>query len=267
MTKIYSNDIRLIKRKSNFLKIILLILLVTLMVVGILGGSMGLSNLLSKRGFVWFKTDQIKISSMNYYVLHFGEFEKEEDASKCATWTLMSGGSAYVYKTDKYLVSAQIYDNIDKANKVVEGLNGDLNYQPQIKHFKTEKTYFKVSSVSVADKRKLEKIINSVGDVITKVLEISNKLDMGLLSNVAASSEVNSLKSDIKINKTHIDSINATYNNSKLTKLSDYYLRMVDNLDICVNKLLTNENYITACKYCACEIFFDFYDFMLDFAK
>jgi len=265
MPKIYSHDVKLIKRKSKKMRLFVISLFIMMLILIISFGGIGVSNFLSKKGFTWFKTNKLSITSLNYYVVHFGEFNTEEESVKCSLWTLNSGGSSYIYGADKYLVVAQIYNNVDDANSVIENLSKDLTYTAEIKQFKSQKHYFEVDNISVADKRKLNKSINLTSELINSVLEISNKLDKGILSKVMASSEINSLKSDMKINKTYIDSINSNYNNSQLSKISNIYMKAVDSLDICVNKLLTSENYLSACKYCASEIFFNFYDFMLNF--
>ena len=38
-----------------------------------------------------------------------------------------------------------------------------------------------------------------------------------------------------------------------------------DSIDVCVNKLLVSDNYSNVIKYCACEIFFNYYDFSKNF--
>lgn len=267
MSKIYSKDVVLIKRKNKLFKKILFVLLTLLVFTAMFFGGVGLSNLLSKNGIIWFKNNKIIVNASNYYVVNFGEFDNEKEALDCAIWTGASGGAAYVYHNQKYLVSGQLYDHVDNANKVVENFSKDITYPASVKQFKTSKVVFKIDGLQAKDKRQIENSIKLITDTINDITSISNNIDTNVYSNVSASSEINLLKSEVKIAKTNIDSINVNYNNSNLQQISDLLLKMVDMLDVCVNKLLTSENYSGVCKYLACEIFFNYYDFTKNLNK
>jgi len=267
MSKIYSQDIKLIRRKNSFLKGFGVFLLVNLILTIIFFGGVGISNLLYSRGFTWFKSNKIILNSENYYVISFGEYDTEKEALDCAIWTGTSGGAAYVYQQEKFLVAGQLYDNVDNANNVLENFSNDLTYSASIKQYKTDKISFKIEGLEAKDKRIIEKNLNLIHKTISNVLEVSNKIDTNVCSNVSASSEINALKSDVKIAKTSLDSVNVNYGSDKLKSFGDLFVKIIDSLDVCVNKLLTSENYSNVCKYCACEIFFNYYDFSKNLVK
>lgn len=267
MSKNYSQDVRLIKRKNKFLKSLGVFFLIVVVSAVIFFGGMGISNLLTIRGFTWFRNNKIAIKSSNYYAIIFGEYSAEQEALDCAIWTATSGGAAYVYNDTKYMVLGQLYDNIDSANLVVENFSSDITYPASVKQFKINKVSFKIDNLKASDKRKIEGGLQLLPDTINEVLNISNKIDTNIISNVSASSEINSLKSEMKIAKASIESINVTYANENLKKYNELFVKCIDSLDVCVNKLLTSDNYSNVCKYCACEIFFNYYDFAKKIVK
>ena len=228
---------------------------------------MGISYLLSKNGFTWFKSSKIKVDSFNYYAIVFGEYENENNALECSIWTASSGGGAYIFEDVNYSVVGMIYENIDDANMVMDNFSKDLTYTPIVKQFKSNKFSFLVDNISPAHKKDIDDAINLIRKSINDVLTISNKVDTNVLSNVSASSEINSIKSEIKITKSSLNSLNSAYNNVNVKELSNYLTKAEDSLDVCINKLLTNENYSGVCKYCACELFFNFYNLTKNIVK
>ena len=261
MSKTYVNGVKLIKRPNKFFKKLWKLVVFIVICVVVFFGGIGLSSLITNNSFSWTIGEKISLKGINYYAIHFGEFDNKQEAIDCSVWTASSGGAAYIYEGNTYIVLGQIYANIDDANKVVENFNQDLTYEPAIKQFKTKKQSFSVKNISKKDKRKIIDNINLISDTVNKLLIISNNLDKSLCSNVSASSEVNSLKSDVKIAKMELTSLNIDYNSGNILKIINLMIVLEDSLDVCTTKLLNSENYSNACKYCACELFFNFYDF------
>ena len=260
MSKKYSSDVVVIKRKNKFMKGVAYLLLIVLISNFVFWSGVGISYLLSKKGFTWFKSDKIKVDSFNYYAIIFGEYDSEGEALECSIWTSSSGGGAFVYEEQKFFVVGMLYENVDDANTVMDNFSKDLTYSPAIRQFKSLKFSFVINEISPAHKKDVEDVIKLIRNCINLALNISNKIDTNVLSNVSASSEINSIKSEIKIAKSSLNAINSNYNNSYLKEMSNYLTKAEDALDICTNKLLTSENYSGVCKYCACELFFNFYN-------
>lgn len=260
MSKKYSNDVVLIKRRNKFARGIAIFLLIVLIANIIFWSGVGISYLLSKNGFSWFRSTTIKVDSLNYYAIVFGEYNSENESLECSIWTASSGGAAYVYQDSTFAVVGMLYENIDDANTVINNFSKDLTYMPKIQQFKSKKFSFAIDDIIPSHKKAVEDYVASIMQSVNKMLNISNKIDTNVLSNVSASSEINLMKSEIKIAKSTIDSINSNYENTYLKNLSNYLIKAEDSLDVCINKLLTSENYSGVCKYCACELFFNFYD-------
>lgn len=254
-----------IKKSKKFFKKMIIFIITMVILVGLFFAGKGFANLLTNKNLNLFNSGGIRLKSLNYYAIHFGEFDSEEDAMKCAIWTASSGGAAYVYNQNKYLVIGQIYSNIDDAESVVNGFNKDITYQPSIVKFKTKNLAIDINKVSNTDKNKINNDINLIFKTITNILKISNNLDKSMISTSTASSEINSIKSDIKIAKLELQSINSNYNNNNINKLVSFFVKMEEILDVSITKLLVDENYGPICKNCACEIFFNYYDFSFKF--
>jgi len=267
MSKIYSQDVSLIKRKNSFMKGFATFLAMLLVANIVFWSGVGISYLLSSKGFTWFRSNKINVNSVNYYAIIFGDFDTESEALECSIWTSSSGGGAYVFEESTFAVVGMIYESIDDANLVISNFSEDLTYSPVVKQYKSTKFSFIVENVSPADKKDIEDVVGLIKTTVDKTLLVSNKIDTNVLSNVSASSEINSIKSEIKIAKSSIDAINSSYNNQYLTELSKYLTKAEDTLDICINKLLTSENYSGVCKYCACELFFNFYNLSKNIVK
>ena len=266
MSKKYKNDIKLIKKNNNFFKRFCIFLLSVIVLTCLFFSGMLIANLLTNNNLNLFN-NKISIKSINYYAIHFGEFDTEEEALNCSIWTASSGGSAYVFNNGKYMVIGQLYRNIDDANIVLSNLNADLTYVPNIAQYKTKKLQLNINNLSNGDKKDINNDIKLIFNTINNMLKISNNLDKNLISNVSASSEVNTLKSKLKVAKVEVESINVNYNSEDLDKLKNFMISVEDCLDVCTIKLLSGENYNSVCKYCACELFFNYYEFAENFDK
>lgn len=260
MSKSFSNDIKLIKRPHKALKRSLVIFFTLLVGFLLVLGGKTLSHLLIGREFNFFSGRSITIKEMNYYAIVFGEFESKNEALDCAVWTASSGGSSYIYAENTYFVIGQLYKAEDEAIKVVENFSEDLTYKATIKQFKINKVSFKIDDLSKSDRKRIVGTINLIEETISEVLNISNEVDKNQISNVSASSKINSLKSKVKIARMDLLSKNISFNDETLQGYLELFLKIEDSLDVCVNKLLTSDSYNTVCKYCACEIMFDYYD-------
>lgn len=267
MPKTYLNGTRLIKRKKAIWLKIGIILISIVVLASLFFSGFGIAKLLTGVDFNLFASGKIKIDGINYYAITFGEFDDEQLTTNCAIWTANSGGASYIYERDKSVVIGQIYNNVDDANSVVNGFSDDITYKANIMQFKSKKLTFSIDNVTHSDKKCIVGDIKSVLNKIDEILEISNNLDEGKYTTVTASSKINSIKSEIKVLKSELQLINSTYNNKDLNSFLGYVIKVEDSLDICVNKLLTSENVSNVCKYCACEVFFNYYDFVENFVK
>ena len=267
MSKRYLHDIKLIPRSVKpFKKLgVFFLVLLVLFILTILGHL--LANFVVGGGFSWVSGNKIKLNGLNYYLIHFGEYDDEVSASDCLFWTASGGGASYIQKFDKYIVCGQIYTNYDQASLVMDNFGEDLTYEPKLINIRIPKQYLKVDGVSALHKKTISVKVNMVSNIIDEILDISNKLDKNQISKVSASSDINSLKSNVKITALELSSINANYNSDELNKVINFFTLIEDSLDVCTTKLLSLENYSNVCKYCACEIFFNYYDFMENFDK
>ena len=262
MPKIYSNDVVLIKKKGGFFKGFLRIMVVLLSIVIMVVGGVFLSNLISGN-ILNIDTHSIKIDKKEFFVISFGEYENYQDCSECSVWVTNSGGSGYVLNDNGvYRVSAQVYTRQSDADLVVENFPSDISYEYKILKKSVSKKVFKIENVSKSDKNQILSDINTVFLTLNSLLGVSNDLDKGVISPVNAGSKVNSLKSDIKIANFSIKSINSTYNDKNLTNLYNFLIKFEDGLDVCINKLLTQDSSKSAIKYCACEMIYNYSDFM-----
>lgn len=267
MPKTYLNEVKLIKRKRRIWSRIWTFILSIIILAVIFFSGFGIAKLLTGADFNWLTGGKIKINSVNYYAISFGEFDDEQLTTNCAIWTANSGGASYIYDNGSSIVIGQIYNNIDDANSVVNGFDGDITYKASIMQFKSKKLSFNIDNITHSDKKCIASDIKCVLNKINEILEISNNLDEGKFTTVTASSKINSIKSEIKVVKSELQLVNSAYSSKGLNDFIGYCIKVEDSLDMCVNKLLTSENVSNVCKYCACEMFFNYYDFVENFVK
>jgi len=265
MSKIYSKDVRLIKKRGGFIKKLFIFLLIILTISVLIFGGVFLSRLITGTSFFNMNSNEIKLDKKDFYFITFGEFDSAEDCSEISVWVTNSGGAGYVYNdSGKYKIVAQVYNAMSDAENVIKNFPNNISYSANIMRLSANKCTINTDSMIHNDKKQLDNDIKYVFKIFERLLEISNNLDKGVLSAVNAGSKINSLKSEIKIINMRIKSINLANENNekKLKNFNDFLIKYEDSLDVCINKLLTQENCNNAIKYCACEIAFNYINFV-----
>ena len=222
MSKRYLHDVKLIPRPAKPFKKIGLSFVILILCAGLISGGYLLSNFLTGGGLSWISGNKIKVNGLNYYVIYFGEYDDKESATDCIFWTASGGGASYVHKLSKYIVCGQLYNNFDDVNLVMENFGEDLTYSPKFMNVKTDKKYIGVDGVTALDKKTITAYLNTTPKIIDEVLNISNRLDKNQISRVSAGSEINSLKSQMKITTLELASINLNYNSGELNKFINF---------------------------------------------
>jgi len=201
----------------------------------------------------------LKLSGVELYVLSFGEFDDLNDAQACAVWVENSGGAGYLYNADKYMVVGRIYSSLSDAQKVQENL-GSLRYDPSVITLKVKSKSLKLKGLKSDEKKAILNDLNSIKNILKKVAEIDVSIDRNGLTNIGASSALNSLKTEIKEIKNHITLVNLEYKNENLNRIASYCSGVEDSLDLAVNKLLVSTQETSVCKYLLSEIELNYFN-------
>ena len=190
--------------------------------------------------FGMFKGSDIDIAEQSLYAICMGESEDKFRAYTIADGISVLGGGGYVwYEDNKYKVMANIYENIDDANKVLSNIS-NTNYDTKVVELRLNKVQINVDGISKEDLSILNGGIDRIYLLYKDLYDLSNNIDTKDMTYIQASSMVNGYKSEFKIMHNKIMEVLAKYSPSKLQNILDTYVHIIDTLDNLVYKLLEN---------------------------
>lgn len=257
MPKTFSKNYANRKKTSKFRTFLRVLLWILIAVVILFSGRFMADLITGNVGGIG--SGRVKLSGVELYVLSFGEFDDLNEAQACAVWVENSGGAGYLYNTGKYMVVGRTYLSLSDAQKVQENL-GTLRYDPSVITLKVKSKSLKLKGLKNADKKAILNDLNSIKNILTKVAEIDVTIDRNGLTNIGASSALNSLKTEVKEIKNHITLVNLEYKNENLNKVASYCSVVEDALDLAVNKLLVSTQETSVCKYLLSEIELNYFN-------
>lgn len=258
MPKTYVENYAKNKKHPKIRRFFNIILIVIVCVMVIMVGRL-FSDILV--GDLLFNAGSVKIECSTFYAICFGEFDSLDDAKKCAVWLENAGGAGYIFKSDKYLVFARTYDNESDAKKVIENI-GTTIYDGSVKTFKTKSKKIKLKNCKKADKKNLLSCVNQLNNIVKSVADIDVSIDTNGLTNIGASNNLNSLKTNVGDIRLKLVELNKCYANIQINGLIAYCNMVLNEIDLAVNKLLVSTNETSVCKYLLTNLKFGYYSFV-----
>ena len=200
--------------------------------------------------------DKIVYKPDPLYVLSLGKYptltEAEEVANVAGSW----GASGYITQMgENYYVLGSVYSTKADCDNVRENLQL-TNYNTETVELAFKKLTFNISGLSSGDKKQIKTNLEFFREIYNRVYDVSIKIDKGEITNVAGSSILNTLKSEVKIKNMDLNKLNLSYSSDLLHKFCGVLTQIEDSLDVCVNQLLENSYINRAVKYTLCEIVF-----------
>ncbi len=245
----YSNT-KLVKHKKVGRKKFGVFLLFALCVCFVIFLAAGFSDALTvgSLSFLFGKNKNV-IPEHSYYAVLMGQFETESEAQAVASGASVMGAGAYVWHTDgKFLVVGNVYKNKADAETVLKNISGN-NYNVSIHEIKYTKQ--KVNNKKLADEHNCE-LVNAIcflDDLFLKVYNYSVKFDKSEIVSTVLSSELNTLKSEIKVWASKLDSINAFVPTNEGLNIKNTYVSLINEFDSCVLKVINGTSVNKDLKY------------------
>lgn len=259
MPKYNYEQIKVVKKRSRRSKLIK-----SFLVVVFLGGFVFFfadvfSSVITVGTFsfsVFESVEEINYKPKSLFALSIGKYNSKDEADEVANVAGSWGAGGYVVHLDNsYYVIGSIYSTKDDSEKVRESLQL-TNYNTETIELNFNKLNFKIESLAKSDKMKIKECLDFLREIYNRIYDVSIKIDKSEITNVAGSSFLNTLKSEVKIQNMNLNKLNLSYSNEKLYKLCNTLTQVEDSLDSCVNQLLENSYINRAIKYTMCEIVF-----------
>ncbi len=257
MSKKNYNEIKLIKKRkkfSTFFKIFSFILFVVCF--GLFFAEVFSSAVSNGTISVFSSPNNISYKPQNLYVLSLGEYNEKQKAEEVANVAGSWGAAAYIAEiNDKFEVVGSVYSTFEDSENVRKNLQL-TNYNTKTFELKYKKVNFGIKDITKQDKLAIKDALKCFDKAYKDLYDISIKIDKGEVTNIVGSGLVNTVKSEIRVKQLNLNTINLTYNNEVISKISQTLIKLEDALDLCVNQLLANSYINHSIKYCLCESVF-----------
>ena len=262
MTKNFSSDIVIKKRKKHFLKklSVFILFVLSLALVVFLADILSTALTAGKFSFAYIKSNSIKIEEKSLYAVTMGKSEDKFQAFNIAGGVSILGAGGYVWEENNtFYVVANIYSTIEDANTIVDGLSTS-NYSVDVLEIKIPNIKLDASQLSKNDKKKIQNSLNRLYSLYEDLYNMAINIDTKNITFIQGGSLVNGYKSECKIIINELNAINASLNLDYITKISNTYVYVAEILDTLVYKLLKDGqlNYIV--KNAEIEIVYEIYN-------
>ena len=254
--KINYAETRLIKSKQNrkfggFFAILLSILMVGCMVAisGVLSGFLTIADI----GLLF--NNKNVINSHSYYMVVMGEYNNLADAETVASGAAVMGAASYVWNNNnKFFVVGNIYKTKEDANKVCEQIKNTANYNIFVKQIDFKKLNISNKNYTTEQLKTIVDSIKFIGTIYEKTYDYGVKIDKNEIAATQVSSELNNIKSQVKIFASKLDSINSVSVSETTINIKNAYIKIVDALDSAILKVINGSSVNKDIKYLTCTI-------------
>ena len=248
MTGKFHSDIKIKKRKTNFLKKFGLFLIFSISLIFVIFLADVFSTALTAGSFSCAsnKHNTVGVKEKNLYAITMGVSTDKFQAYNIAGGVSVLGAGGFVWEENgKYYVVANIYESVSEANKILNGLN-ESNYDVDIMEIKIPKIKLNFENLKKEYKNDIQNALNRLYGLYENLYNLAINIDTKNITFIQGGSLVNEYKSDCKIIYNKLLLINSGYSNSKIKQIADTYVYVIEMLDSLVYKLLKDGqlNYI-----------------------
>lgn len=212
--------------------------------------SNGLGNILKVSTFSFlFGKQSSAISAHSYYAVLMGEYQTKSEAQAVASGVSVLGAGAYVWEIDgKFLVVGNVYKSKSDAETVLKNISGN-NYNVSVMEIKYDKLTIKSDSLTDEQEEELLNAVKFLDELYLKVYDYSIKFDKSEIVATVVSSELNTLKGNVKVWASKLDAINSyAVTNYGLT-IKNTFVSISEELDACVLKVINGTSVSKDLKY------------------
>jgi len=248
----YSNkDVVIVKHKINFKKLLIIPFLILCLGFMIIISDL-FSNLITVGTFrlsFFGSGNNVVVDKHTLYSLNMGKFTTIQEAENYALTSGLQGASGFIWQNDKeYYVVGNIYNSLKDAQSVRSNIlptNGNV--------FITEINFNKINmpltKFSPEQRTEIKRSLTYLTHLHEKIYDYVIKIDKGNMSAASASSQVINLKADAIIISGKLDLINSTNPNEDIIKIKNTYVKVLENLNELVIKLINANELSHRIKY------------------
>ena len=252
----YYEDVKVIKKPlKKRLKAYLIFFGIFLVMGGIVFSALFISNTIAVSNistiFVYGGKD-IKFDERNMYAVSLGSYDTIDEANKVAIGSTIQGSAGYVWVDKQYYVLGSIYSTQELASKVINNLQG-TQYNISILQIKLPKINLTFDEYD-------NKQVSSIGDAVAtfqsvydKVYGYSIAFDKGEMNNLAISTQLSSIRGEIKGYISTMQSI-LSMPNAKVQEIQKSLIRLDELLDQAIIKTIDNSSTASYLKYAICSV-------------
>ena len=247
----YYEDVKVIKKPlKQRLKQVLKIFLILVLIVGCFLGGKYLSRALTVGNLgalIVYGDTKLTIKERTFYAVTMGEYDNKEDAERVAMGASIQGAGGYVWEGEKYFVVGNIYLAEKDAESVVTNLK-ESQYSIGIMSIHMPRVVLDYSMYDNSDMGLVHNVYNIFGKVYEKLYGYSISFDKGEVSHLAVSSNISSLRGEVKSLIVSAQNL-INKQDSSLSSVQQYLVKLDEVLDQAILKTIDNSSTNYSLKY------------------
>lgn len=244
------SDTKLIKTKKPKSKKHGLFVFCLLCVLLVIFFATGLGDALKVNSFPFlFKGETLTISEHNYYAVLMGEYQTKSEAQGVASGVSVLGAGAYVWEVNnKFLVVGNVYKTKSDAEAVLKNISGN-NYNVSVMEIKYNKLTIKSDKLEDEQEAELLNAVKFLDGLYNSVYDYSIKFDKSEIVATVVSSELNTIKGELKVWASKLDAINSYAVTNQGLAIKNTFVTLIEELDACVLKVINGTSVNKDLKY------------------
>ena len=179
-----------------------------------------------------------KVKASQMYAVTLGEYDSIKEAEAVAYGSTIQGASGYVWVDNKYYVIGNIYSSQSDATKVLDNLK-NTNYKVAIKVIDFPSLSINFDDYESKDMSVINKDISIFDKVYSVLYEYSIMYDKKEINNLAISSNLSSVRGDLRGMISQTQLLLSTPNSS-LQTIQSALLKLDEVLDKTIIKTIDN---------------------------
>ncbi len=232
------------KRKNGFG----VILVVVMLICGTIYGAIILSPVLTVGNFSSLFKTKVSIKAHSYYAVCMGVYDDFNEAQSVASGVSVMGASGYVWKHDKYYVIGNVYELKTDAENVIKNM-GTTNYKVSVVEIPYNTIKYVDDNLTTEQLGVISQVFTLIDDVFKSCYNYSIRFDKGEVVATVVSSELNTLKGEVKVLSAKLDAINSVAVSSNGIDLKNALISIETELENAVLKVIDGTSTNKDLKY------------------
>ena len=149
---------------------------------------------------------------------------------------------------NKFLVVGNVYKTKSDAEAVLKNISGN-NYNVSVMEIKYNKLTIKSDKLEDEQEAELLNAVKFLDDLYNSVYDYSIKFDKSEIVATVVSSELNTIKGELKVWASKLDAINSYAVTNQGLAIKNTFVTLIEELDACVLKVINGTSVNKDLKY------------------